>query len=239
MPLSTPPTKQSSPIFWILASLAGLAAGYRFFIRPHLKRWGSTPAERDQPLPGDGLIPHPLFETTRAISIHATASEIWPWLLQMGYRRAGWYSYDSLERLMGAGDFIEGGSATRIYPELQHIQPGDLMLSAPGVDWFRVEELIRDHALVLSATMNPFTAGTPGADRHSPIFCGTWTFLLQKINVCTTRLVVRLRASYSPLWLMKPFMFFFLEPVHFLMEQKMLRNLRTLIEQRPHPAPNA
>src|SRR5205823_12500282 len=94
-----------------------LAAPVLYFaaIRPQLLGWGASGQERRQSLPGDDLVPA-RWQTTRAITISAPAEEVWPWLVQMGYSRGGWYSYDWLEHLIGAGDFVEGGSARRVVP---------------------------------------------------------------------------------------------------------------------------
>ena len=67
-----------------------------------------------------------------AITIGAPSDEVWPWLVQMGYGRGGWYSYDWLERRVGAGDFAEGGSAMRVIPELQPLATGDTVALSPA-----------------------------------------------------------------------------------------------------------
>src|SRR5579859_1585976 len=92
---------------------------YILLIRPWHLRWGATDEEVDRPMPGDDQVPHPTLVVTRAITIRANAAEIWPWLIQMGYRRAGWYSYDILDN--------EGNHVDRIIPELQHLEVGDVM----------------------------------------------------------------------------------------------------------------
>src|SRR5829696_7732519 len=70
--------------------LAAMAGGY--LLRRQGLRWGATDAEIHKPLPGDEVVLHPMLETTHAMSIDAAAGEIWPWLVQMGYYRAGWYA---------------------------------------------------------------------------------------------------------------------------------------------------
>src|SRR5439155_20940384 len=70
-----------------------LAAGSCAYLLQRLgKRWGATDDEVQRPLPGDDLVPHPMLETTHAISIHASPADIWPWLVQMGYNRGWWYT---------------------------------------------------------------------------------------------------------------------------------------------------
>src|SRR6478736_8829721 len=83
-----------------------LAAPALYFaaLRPRLLGWGASCEERREPLPGDELVAA-RWQTTRGIDISAPAAEVWAWLVQMGYGRGGWYSYDWLERRVGAGEF--------------------------------------------------------------------------------------------------------------------------------------
>ena len=74
---------------------------------------------------GDELVPA-RWQSTRGIAISAPAAQVWPSLIQMGYGRGGWYSYDWLERLAGVGAFAEGGSARRVVPALQALEVGDI-----------------------------------------------------------------------------------------------------------------
>jgi hypothetical protein len=110
----------------LLAALLYFAA-----IRPRLLGWGASSEERRQLLPGDDLV-SARWQTTRGIDISAPAEDVWPWLVQMGYGRGGWYSYDWLEHLIGAGDFAEGGSAKRLIPELQQLALGEGRCAQPG-----------------------------------------------------------------------------------------------------------
>ena len=102
-----------------------LAFSVVLLMRPWYHNWGATGEEATQALPGDDLVPKPTGAATRAVTIHAPASAVWPWLVQVGYKRAGWYNYDWLNRLMGAGDFVDGHrSARRIVPQLQNLKVG-------------------------------------------------------------------------------------------------------------------
>src|SRR3954449_7137132 len=83
----------------LLASVALVLGVYFLWARPSQLRWGATDAEMQKAMPGDELDQTPLFLATRAITIDGTPQEIWPWLLQMGYGRAGFYGYDILENL--------------------------------------------------------------------------------------------------------------------------------------------
>jgi hypothetical protein len=97
---------------------AALSAALLLYVaagRPWLRTWGTSDRERTEPLAGDELVPA-RWQTTRAVAIHAPAAQVWPWLIQLGYERGGWYSYDWLERHVGAGTFAEGESAKRAQP---------------------------------------------------------------------------------------------------------------------------
>ena len=111
---------------------AGLAVGlgavvgvaYLRVVRPRQLRWGATDEEVARALPGDELVAAPTFDATRAITIEARPEDIWPWLVQVGVSRAGWYSYDHLDNLGRP-------SARRIIPELQGLKPGDVLPMSP------------------------------------------------------------------------------------------------------------
>lgn len=210
---------------------AGLATYFLVF-RPQHVRWGASEAEVQGPLPGDEIIPRPLFESTRAITIDAPPEAVYPWLVQLGYGRAGWYSYDELEALVGVGDFAQGGSSDRILPQFQALQVGDLVPVGPEeLGWFVVEAMQPPDLLALRATINPFSGQAVNpAGYGGPLFDGSWTFTLRRANPHTTRLVVRMRATYAPLPMLTPFMLLLLEPLHFLMERRMLAGLKERAE---------
>lgn len=86
---------------------------------------GSRPTEVAAVLPGDELLSDAEVVSTQTVRIAASPERIWPWLVQMGYGRGGWYAIDRLERLIGAGEFLTDGSATHIVPELQQLEAGD------------------------------------------------------------------------------------------------------------------
>ena len=119
-------------------SLALVAATRRWH-----QHWGATDEEIARPLPGDDLIPDPMLDSTQAITIHAPSDRIWPWLAQAGYDgRAGFYSYDVLERRFGARN------TNRLNPELEPLKAGDTMPFYPGMP-MTVAIADPPHALVL------------------------------------------------------------------------------------------
>ncbi len=113
-----------------LALIAIVMAAYVLWARPYQLHWGATPEEIVRSMPGDDLDAEPTFLATRAITIKGTPHEIWPWLVQMGYDRAGYYGYDIIENI---GSKSGPESAKRILPELQNVQVGDeVPISAAG-----------------------------------------------------------------------------------------------------------
>jgi len=105
-------------------SLIVLVFLYLVFFRPWQLRWGATDAEVKRAMPGDEIVSKPSFNATRAVTIHAPAQNIYPWIVQMGVTRAGWYSYDLLDNLGRR-------SAESLLPEHQNIQIGDLIPISP------------------------------------------------------------------------------------------------------------
>src|SRR5512136_466510 len=113
------------------AVLIGLNLALGPVLRRGRIRWGATGDEVRQALPGDELVLHPKWSYTNAITVRATAAEVWPWLAQMGQGRGGFYSYEFLENLVGCGIH----NADRILPEFQNLQVGDgdkLAAKMPG-----------------------------------------------------------------------------------------------------------
>src|SRR3712207_9232668 len=92
-----------SKMVGVAMALGAATATYLLYIRPRQLRWGATDEELERPMPGDEVVEHPTFNATRAVTIEARPEEIWPWIVQIGTSRAGWYSYDlrSEERRVG------------------------------------------------------------------------------------------------------------------------------------------
>jgi hypothetical protein len=122
----------------VLVLLSLVMALYVFQARPYQLQWGATKEEIQRPMAGDELDPDPMFLATRAITINGTPEEIWPWLLQMGFGRAGFYGYDILENIGSKRGML---SADRILPELQNFKVGDEvpLSAAGGLIFFAIE----------------------------------------------------------------------------------------------------
>lgn len=115
---------------------------YLVFVRPWQARWGATDEEVARRLPGDDVVPRPSFNATRAITIAAPPEAVWPWILQIGSRRAGWYSLDWLDN---AGI----PSTDRIIPELQCMDVGDFVPMTPdGKNGMWVKECDPNHFML-------------------------------------------------------------------------------------------
>jgi hypothetical protein len=210
--------------FGLLAGAAAIVTGYIRFVRPRTLTWGATPEEVSSPLPGDDLV-RGQYVTTHAITIARPAALVWPWLVQMGYQRGGWYSYDWLERAAGIGDFADGGSARRILPDLKSLVPGDTVDLSPN-GGFTVVGLEPERSLVLHIPMDPLTGG-PASNRSRVVLDWTWAFVLQPTeHGC--RLIIRVRGDVRPRWL--AFTFPLLDPVHLVMERKMLQTIQQRAE---------
>lgn len=211
---------------FLFASAAALA-GYVGVARPKLMNWGAEADEIVQPLPGDELVAEAIMQTTRAIDIQASPEAVWPWVVQIGYQRGGFYSYDFLENLAGLGI----RSAGEIRPELQDVKVGDQIYIAPDTP-LNVTTLEPNQALVLHGVMNPFTAQAieTTAGYAGPYMDWTWAFVLQPVGEGATRLLIRVRADYGPRGVADALRYSVLEPAHFLMEQKMLKGIKERAE---------
>ncbi len=186
--------------------------------------WRATPDERTEALPGDERIPEAAGPSTHAVTIRARPGAIWPWLLQLGCDRAGFYSYD---RLDNAGR----PSADRIIPELQDTVVGDILPSRPGSPHgFEVLEMDPPRLFLLGAYLLipgfsnlPWDAARPRAYVRS-----TWAFVLRERRE-GTRLLVRTRGIIRPRW-MELAINAFMDPAHVVMQRKQLLNLRARAE---------
>ena len=176
----------------ILAIVIVLAV-YLVVLRPWSHRRGATDAEVRRSLPGDDLVPTPKIEYTQAITIDRPAEEVWPWLVQIGYQRAGWYTYDWMYKLMGADDFYDGNrSADRIIPELQDLEPGDAIELGGGMS-FDVVTLEPNRVLVLLARVDADTGEYFELSDTMPANYVniSWVYALEELDTGSSRLIVR------------------------------------------------
>ena len=203
-------------MFAAAALAAGLVAAYRTMVRPRALRWGATQDEVARPMPGDPIVRKADFVATRAITIDVAPGQVWPWLVQIGSGRAGWYSYD---RVDNAGR----PSATAIIPELQHLQAGDLVPMVAGKDvgvW--VKELEPGRRMLWW-------------DRNGEY---TWEWLLEPEGG-RTRLINRVRVTRHP-WTRRMLYELVAANGDIVMMRKMLRGIKKRAERltagQPAPA---
>jgi proline iminopeptidase len=213
-----------------LAALLGLSAGaYALGVRPRMLRWGASDEEVRQPYPGAELIPGGRRGATMAVTIDAPPSRVWPWLVQMGCDRAGWYSWDRLDN---------GGvpSAERIHPEWQNLAVGDRLASTPsGRAWFEVAALELERFLGLRASINlrgvrPFDTAAP---RPRAYVDSLWGFQLKELPEGRTRLVVSGYTVARPRLLQRIADLLFWEPAHWVMQSRQFANLKRRAERQP------
>ncbi len=177
------------------------------------RKWGATEAEATRPMPGDDEVKQPMQVTTRAVTVNARAADVWPWLVQMGYRRGGMYSYDWIDRRLG---ILDQPSANRIIPEFQRLEAGDVIPMGKPPSW-PVKAIERNRMLLI-------VINEPNAQV-------TWCFMLDEIADRQTRLVLRVRnrLAMSPLLLLSlPIML----PGEFLMVRKMLLGIKQRAEKQ-------
>jgi hypothetical protein len=188
-------------------------------------RWHATLEERRRTLPGDVLLPEAPDVKTHAINVEASRESLWPWLVQMGCDRAGWYSWDRLDN---------GGvaSADRIRPELQGTRVGDVLRARPGhPEGFQVLELRAPEHLALGAYFRlPSFSSLEWTELPPKAFTrATWTFVLQALAPNRTRLLVRTRGLTRPRWF-DLLMRLTMGPAHAIMQRKQLLNLKARAE---------
>jgi hypothetical protein len=187
-------------MFLTLAAILVLALlVYSLAVRPRMKVWGLTQVEIDRSLPGDELVPIPRWGFKQAITINAPADIIWPWITQMGYQRAGWYSLDWVEKAIGAGDFVDGHSSNRIVPELQDLKTGDLIRIAEPLP-YTVDFLEPNRLMVLHSCADTKAGKDVEPTQPLPpdVLNTSWTFYLEPIDGHTTRLTARFVFDAAP-----------------------------------------
>lgn len=206
----------------LVSALLGIAA-YGLMVRPWLLDWGATRQESEGPLLGDDLIAVPDLVATRAITIRASADQVWPWIAQLGQGRGGFYSYDVLENLLGC----DIHSANRIVADWQDVAVEDEVKLFPEGP-LRVAALEAGRSLVIR--------GGVSMGNIPPPYDFTWAFALREQPNGTTRLLVRERYAYSRWW--APLLVEPAAAVSFVMSRKMLRGIKDRAEHSAPPVGN-
>jgi len=204
------------------AGMFGSAALFALLDYPVLACWGATSAEREAPLPGDELIAVGR-QSTRAVTVDAGPTAIWPWLVQMGQNRGGFYSYDWLERIVGA----DIHNAKDIHPEWQELAVGDTVWPYPerklramakrskDVGGWKVAALKPAHCLVVQSNAGRWT----------------WALVLQPLENGGTRLLARTRFAEPQNRIGRIVDALVGQPAHLVMETGVLRGVKARVER--------
>lgn len=194
----------------------GVIAMYRRELRPRMYAWGADDGEITAMLPGDEFVAAGTARTTRALTIDAPVRFVWPWLVQIGENRGGFYSYSLLERMAGA----DIHNANTIHPQWQDLRVGDTVwLARRYADTARqVVAAVESESHLVLVSPADFERLNRGEKAS-----GAWAFCLRRQNAWT-RLLVRGSggAIGHPAF----------DVVHFVMEQKMMRGLRDRAERQ-------
>ena len=218
-------TKARSPGVGVLAALegAGLIAwnvvATPFFGRSR-RRWGTQGTEAADPLPGDELVPDPKWAYTLGVGIAAPPEAVWPWIAQVGQGRGGFYTYQTLENMVGCTI----RNTTEILPEHQHPEVGDEVRLHPSAPPLRVEIADAPNALVLFGSPADVGAGESWG-------MSTWQFAVVPRPGGGSRFLTRGRYDFAPDWKSRlAFGRFPIEAISFVMSRKMMLEIKRLAE---------
>ena len=175
------------------------------------RTWGATDAELECTMRGDRYVTLPSHETTLGVTINTAPAAIWPWLLQMGYRRGGLYSYDWLDRLFG---YLDAPSAERILPQWQQLAVGD-EIPIGGGEGFPVKAIEPLRSLVLGG--------------HREDVEWSWELAIVQIGVSQSRLISRNRVWMANT-IRSRLTMLAIEPAAFVMTRKMLLGIKRRAE---------
>ncbi|UCH43636.1 MAG: hypothetical protein JSW16_03600 [Dehalococcoidales bacterium] len=166
------------------------------FLNDRRRKWGATEDEVQRSWPGDDLVPDPKGTYIHAITIQAPAADVWPWLVQIGQGRGGFYSYELLENLIGC----KMHNADEIVPELQHLEVGDNIPMHPSIgNPYKVAVIEPGRALILLIRADMETGNTfePTDKIPAKYQNSSWLFLLDENDDGTTRLISRSRNDWN------------------------------------------
>jgi hypothetical protein len=220
--------KYRSTLRFVAEGVEGLAlAAVVFLSWPVTRRWlgnlGAEESDRSRDWPGDGLVSDPDTVFTRAIDIDAPPSSVWPWLVQFGLGRGGFYSYELLERMAG----IPVRNVESILPQMQSLEVGDEILIHPNAPGIPVAEVVPGERIC-------FGVSEELEDRFEvPDPRRSWSMYLHPRTASGTRLLLRgcVEPLRRPTWKARLGLAL-TEPIDCLMEWRMLRTVRRLVEKR-------
>ena len=183
-------------------------------------RWGTVATEASDSLPGDEFVPEPRWSYTLGVSIDASPHDVWPWIAQIGQGRGGFYTYQTLENLVGC----KITNTTELLPDHQHPAVGGEIYLHPTAPPMRIEIVDPPHALVLFGS--PAEVGDEASWGMS-----TWQFVVNPHPSGGSRLLTRGRYDHSPDWKSRlTFGRFPIEVISFVMSRKMMLEIKRLAE---------
>jgi len=211
-----------------MAAAATVAVVYAFLVRPRLMRWGASEEEVTGPYPGAELVPEGSRAATMAVTIGAPPDQVWPWLVQLGGDRGGWYSWDRL-------DNRGRPSAREIHPEWQDLAVGDYVKYATRngpVNAWQVAALEPGRFLGLHGLSDlrgrPLDPQQPRPPAYTE---GLWGFLLTELPGGRTRLVISGYQVARPQWVESFTNYWLYIPLVWPMQARMLAVLKRNIER--------
>jgi hypothetical protein len=189
----------------LLSMAAGAAIAGGLHVREQSRTWGLLPGDAERELPGDDLVVGPKLVETRSLVIEAAPAQVWPWLVQMGFERGGWYSFVPLDRAWSPGGGAPRHSAETILPEFQDLAVGDIVPTYAGGGFvakvvepgaalvlYLDDVMVREQAHEQTAD-HPVADGVGVRDMDMPAFRVSWAFILEAEPDGGTRLVERIR----------------------------------------------
>ena len=215
-----------SPGVGVLAALEGAALivwnlmATPFIGRKRL-RWGTMGTEATDSLPGDQFVPEPKWSYTLGITVDASPEAVWPWIVQLGQRRGGFYTYQTLENMVGC----KITNTTEIHPDHQHPAVGEDIYLHPTAPPMRIEIVDPPNAFVLFGS--PADIGTEESWGVS-----TWQFAVRSDHDGGSRLLTRGRYDYTQDRKSRlQFGRFPIEVITFVMSRKMMLEIKRLAER--------
>ena len=217
------PLRTSQRWLAVCGILSVMVATFFAFVRPWYLNWGTTEDERYMSLPGDEIIANAQSQQTRAITISAPVDLIWPWIAQLGQDRGGFYSYDLLENLVGCEmptiDVLQGDKQSWQLGDKLWMYPKD---KAGGAGFATLRTYLPRRAL-------GFAARSFGSGLDNPED-GSWSMVLEPITAGRTRFLIRGRGAQGLSLLGVSFDRSIFEPIHFVMERRMMVGIKQLAE---------
>lgn len=191
------------------------------FVGRRRQRWGTVGTEASDSLPGDELVPHPKWSYTLGVAVDASPEAVWPWIAQIGQGRGGFYTYQTLENLVGC----KITNTTELLPDHQHPAVGESIYLHPTAPPLRIEMVDPPNALVLLGS--PVDMGAEEGWGMS-----TWQFVVRPGNGGGSRLLTRGRYDHSPDWKSRlAFGRLPIEPISFVMSSRMMLEIKRLAER--------